>query len=246
MGPRTVAPGRASVAEAPIAPSRVWQSEYPESFAEAQHSLLDAVLAALDGSASQERPAKTPRRHRRPLNKDALTVTVEDADDFRGISRALAPLDFLSERDTRTASGHVETQAPGLTHAYASTANAVQGRTAARAYVLVSEVGLYRQAAYVALSREGNPERSGGLDRRGCGGPSGSQPELEQPSRRRRPGHERGRERSGQHHCPRSGWGNRIGVRGVQDGEVHRSGREGASGWRCCAVRARCREGDSP
>jgi conjugative relaxase-like TrwC/TraI family protein len=89
----------------------------------------------------------------------AFTVTVE-LDRMRGPTGAWRPrqvvtLDrtFLSERARRTTARHTEIQAPGLTHAYASTANAVQGRTASRAYVLVSEAGLYRQAAYVALSR---------------------------------------------------------------------------------------------
>jgi len=94
------------------------------------------------------------------VDPDALTVTVEldrmRSPDGRWRAQQVVTLDraFLTERDTtHTPAGHVETQAPGLTHAYASTANAVQGRTAARAYVLVSEAGLYRQAAYVALSR---------------------------------------------------------------------------------------------
>lgn len=52
-----------------------------------------------------------------------------------------------------SSAGRREIQPPGLTHAYASTANAVQGRTAERAYVLVAEAGMYRQAAYVAASR---------------------------------------------------------------------------------------------
>ena len=46
----------------------------------------------------------------------------------------------------RPVHGGTEIQAPGLTHAYASTANGVQGRTSTTAYVLFSEAGLYRQA----------------------------------------------------------------------------------------------------
>ncbi|HET9733517.1 MAG TPA: MobF family relaxase [Acidimicrobiales bacterium] len=93
------------------------------------------------------------------VDPEAFTVTVE-LDRMRGADGRWRPTqvvaldrEFLTERQTRTPAGHTETQAPGLTHAYASTANAVQGRTASRAYVLVSEAGLYRQAAYVALSR---------------------------------------------------------------------------------------------
>ena len=61
--------------------------------------------------------------------------------------------EFLCERIVPTWWGATQVQAPGLTHAYASTANGVQGRTSARAYVLVAEAGLYRQGAYVAWSR---------------------------------------------------------------------------------------------
>ncbi|MBW3613925.1 MAG: relaxase domain-containing protein [Actinobacteria bacterium] len=61
--------------------------------------------------------------------------------------------EFLCERAVPTWWSGPQIQAPGLTHAYASTAHAVQGRTSARAYVLVAEAGLYRQAAYVAASR---------------------------------------------------------------------------------------------
>lgn len=60
---------------------------------------------------------------------------------------------YLCEAEMIGPWGDRRTQAPGLTHAYCSTVNAVQGRTSARAYVLVTEAGLYRQAAYVALSR---------------------------------------------------------------------------------------------
>ncbi|MGH9157218.1 MAG: MobF family relaxase, partial [Acidimicrobiales bacterium] len=60
---------------------------------------------------------------------------------------------FLHEREIADGAARRELRAPGLTHAYASTANAVQGRTSARAYVLVAEAGMHRQAAYVAASR---------------------------------------------------------------------------------------------
>lgn len=60
---------------------------------------------------------------------------------------------FLEERAVRTDDGRVEIRPPGLTHAYASTANATEGRTAGRAYVVVAAAGLYRQAIYVAASR---------------------------------------------------------------------------------------------
>ncbi|MEW6475249.1 MAG: MobF family relaxase [Actinomycetota bacterium] len=60
---------------------------------------------------------------------------------------------YLGEAELTGPWGDRRTQGPGLTHAYCSTVNAVQGRTSARAYVLVTEAGLYRQAAYVALSR---------------------------------------------------------------------------------------------
>lgn len=97
--------------------------------------------------------------------------TVVDVDTERGEVRvALDPLagagrpsqparivtlgrEYLEERELVEHWGTRRTQPPGLTHAYASTVNAVQGRTSARAYVLVTEAGLYRQAAYVALSR---------------------------------------------------------------------------------------------
>ncbi|MDQ3573474.1 MAG: relaxase domain-containing protein [Actinomycetota bacterium] len=75
-------------------------------------------------------------------------------DAGRGPARALTlGPEFLCERAMRGPTGRIQLAAPGLTHAYAATANAVQGRTATRAYVLVSEAGLHRQGAYVAASR---------------------------------------------------------------------------------------------
>lgn len=93
------------------------------------------------------------------LDPDALNATVTFDADTDGRGRARAPRTvtvdaaFLHERDARSRAGTVRTQAPGLTHAYASTAHAVQGRTTMRGYVLLSEAGLSRQAAYVACSR---------------------------------------------------------------------------------------------
>ena len=93
------------------------------------------------------------------------TVTSVDPDAFRvGVtfdrdsglgSEMEVTLDrgFLEESTWRTPGGRVEVIAPGLTHAYATTANGVQGRTSTRAYVLVTEAGLYRQAAFTAASR---------------------------------------------------------------------------------------------
>jgi conjugative relaxase-like TrwC/TraI family protein len=93
------------------------------------------------------------------LEPDAGTVTVTfDADtDGRGRARPERSVSlgaaFLHERETRSRSGTKRIQAPGLTHAYATTAHAVQGRTTMRGYVLLSDAGLSRQAAYVACSR---------------------------------------------------------------------------------------------
>jgi conjugative relaxase-like TrwC/TraI family protein len=79
---------------------------------------------------------------------------VFDRDRDRGDPRPLTlGRAYLEEARWTTSTGKVEVVAPGLTHAYASTANGVQGRTATRAYVLVAEAGLYRQAAFTAASR---------------------------------------------------------------------------------------------
>lgn len=59
---------------------------------------------------------------------------------------------FLNERTTHTAH-RARIDAPGLTWAYAATANAAQGRTSISAYVLASEAGGHRQAAYVMATR---------------------------------------------------------------------------------------------
>jgi hypothetical protein len=93
------------------------------------------------------------------LNTEAVTVTVTFDTDSDGRGRVrperTVTLDaaFLHERDTRSRAGVLRAQAPGLTHAYASTAHAVQGRTTMRGYVLLADAGLSRQAAYVACSR---------------------------------------------------------------------------------------------
>lgn len=87
---------------------------------------------------------------------DTKGASVRVAFDARGDRpEPVVELDhgFLQEREVYSPAGRREIQAPGLTHAYASTANAVQGRTAERAYVLVAEAGMYRQAAYVSASR---------------------------------------------------------------------------------------------
>ena len=60
---------------------------------------------------------------------------------------------FLEERTMVSAQGRSRVEAPGLAHAYASTAHGVQGRTALSAYVLVTRAGMHRQAVYVAASR---------------------------------------------------------------------------------------------
>lgn len=76
-------------------------------------------------------------------------------DGHNGRPARIVELDkeFLHEREVYTPAGRREIQPPGLTHAYASTANSVQGRTCTRGYVLVAEAGMYRQAAFVAASR---------------------------------------------------------------------------------------------
>jgi conjugative relaxase-like TrwC/TraI family protein len=93
------------------------------------------------------------------LDPGDFTVTVE-LDPMRDGTGAWRPRQvvtfdttFLHERQVTGWWGGNDIQAPGLTHAYASTANGVEGRTGARSYVLLCEAGLYRQAAYVALSR---------------------------------------------------------------------------------------------
>jgi len=93
------------------------------------------------------------------LDPEAVTVTVTFDADCDGRGRAspqrsvTVDAAFLHERGTRSRAGVRRTQAPGLTHAYASTAHSVQGRTAMRGYVILTDAGLSRQAAYVACSR---------------------------------------------------------------------------------------------
>lgn len=86
-----------------------------------------------------------------------VTVSLDSSKDAKGRPRPARTLtlgaDYLREAEVRTRFGTKRLQAPGLAHAYASTAHAVQGRTSARAYVLLAEAGLSRQGAYVALSR---------------------------------------------------------------------------------------------
>jgi len=85
-----------------------------------------------------------------------VTVTIDPVDDGSGQQPPRVVTlgsEYLNEMALGDRWGHRRTAAPGLTHAYASTANAVQGRTAERAYVLAAEAGLYRQAAYTAASR---------------------------------------------------------------------------------------------
>ena len=62
-------------------------------------------------------------------------------------------VEFLEERSVLSPEGRRRIDAPGLAHAYASTAHGVQGRTALSAYVLVTKAGMHRQAIYVAASR---------------------------------------------------------------------------------------------
>ncbi|MGH8971635.1 MAG: MobF family relaxase [Acidimicrobiia bacterium] len=85
------------------------------------------------------------------------TVVLDEARDAKGRPRPARTLtlgaDYLHEAELRTRWGTKRIQPPGLAHAYASTAHAVQGRTSTRAYVLLAEAGLSRQGAYVALSR---------------------------------------------------------------------------------------------
>lgn len=85
------------------------------------------------------------------------TITLDATSDAKGRHRPARTLtlgaEYLREAEVRSRWGPTRVQAPGLAHAYASTAHAVQGRTSARAYVLLAEAGLSRQAAYVALSR---------------------------------------------------------------------------------------------
>ncbi|MDP9073663.1 MAG: hypothetical protein M3N98_05700, partial [Actinomycetota bacterium] len=68
-------------------------------------------------------------------------------------TRAVLDADFLEERTTRNTFERISHVAPGLTHAYASTANAVQGRTSQNAYVLVAKAGATRATALVAWTR---------------------------------------------------------------------------------------------
>ncbi len=60
---------------------------------------------------------------------------------------------FLEERTVLSAEGRRRIDAPGLAHAYASTAQGVQGRSALSAYVLVTRAGMHRQAVHVAATR---------------------------------------------------------------------------------------------
>ncbi len=71
--------------------------------------------------------------------------------------------EFLQERTVRSAEGRPRIDAPGLAHAYASTAHGVQGRTALSAYVLVTRSGMHRQALYVAASRAAEATRFYGM-----------------------------------------------------------------------------------
>lgn len=90
-----------------------------------------------------------------------VTVAL-DAGHGRTRTVALGP-GFLEERTVVGPGGRRRVDPPGLAHAYASTAHAVQGRTAARAYVLVAAGGMSRQVAYVAASRAASETRFYGL-----------------------------------------------------------------------------------
>jgi hypothetical protein len=68
-------------------------------------------------------------------------------------TRAVLGADFVEEKTMRNSFGRIRHLAPGLTHAYATTASGVQGRTCERAYVLVAKAGQHRAAAFVAWSR---------------------------------------------------------------------------------------------
>lgn len=84
----------------------------------------------------------------------AGTVTVRfDAPTTRRapVEATLGPA-YLNERTVRTPA-RPRTDRPGLTWAYAGTANSAQGRTATTAYLLATEAGVYRQAAYVMATR---------------------------------------------------------------------------------------------
>ena len=86
-----------------------------------------------------------------------VVVSFDSHTDRKGrdlpATRAVLDADFLEERTTRNTFGRISHVAPGLTHAYASTANAVQGRTSQNAYVLVAKAGATRAAALVAWTR---------------------------------------------------------------------------------------------
>lgn len=66
--------------------------------------------------------------------------------------RMVLTRDYLQERRRVRRDGSVCFDRPGLTHAYAGTANTEQGKTGQRTFNLV-EPGTYRQAAYTAWSR---------------------------------------------------------------------------------------------
>ncbi len=68
-------------------------------------------------------------------------------------TRAVLGADFVEEKTIRNSFGRIRHVAPGLTHAYATTASGVQGRTCENAYVLVATAGQHRAAAFVAWSR---------------------------------------------------------------------------------------------
>jgi len=95
------------------------------------------------------------------LDASRCEVTVA-LDASRGPSRTVTlGREYLQERPMPGSRGQI--QAPGLAHAYASTAHGVQGRTAERAYVLVTRAGLHRQGIYVAASRAAEATRFYGM-----------------------------------------------------------------------------------
>jgi hypothetical protein len=113
----------------------------------------DAALGIFTGSVGTVVGVDAARRE--------VTVAL---DAGRGRTRpvTLGP-EYLDERATLSAAGRRRVDAPGLTHAYASTAHGVQGRTALRAYVLVTQAGMHRQAIYVAASRAAQATRFYGM-----------------------------------------------------------------------------------
>lgn len=88
------------------------------------------------------------------VDPDAATITVElHADDEATARSVVLDRSYLEDRPrpgTRRAIPAWDR--PGLTHAYASTINGVQGLTTETAYALAS-TAIYNQSAYVAASR---------------------------------------------------------------------------------------------